>query len=65
MIFESVIRSDNEDGRMIQRRGRDSNPRGSRTPHPISSRRRYDRFGTSPEDALYVPKFITQALKAY
>lgn len=32
----------------LYRRGWDSNPRGSRTPHPISSRRRYDRFGTSP-----------------
>lgn len=33
---------------LIWRRGRDSNPCGAVSPHPISSRRRYDRFGTSP-----------------
>ncbi len=31
------------------RRERDSNPRG-RKPHPISNRRRYDHFGTSPQE---------------
>ncbi len=30
------------------RRGWDSNPRGAINPHPISSRRRYGHFGTSP-----------------
>lgn len=33
---------------LIWRRGWDSNPRGAVRPHPISSRRRCDRFGTSP-----------------
>ena len=30
------------------RRGWDSNPRGALNPYPISSRARYDHFGTSP-----------------
>ncbi len=33
---------------VIWRRGWDSNPRGAQCPQPISSRCRYDHFGTSP-----------------
>ena len=36
-----------------RRRGRDSNPRGV-SAHLISSQRRYDRFGTSPEKWNYI-----------
>ena len=35
----------------IWRRGWDSNPRGALSPQPISSRCRYDHFGTSPRGA--------------
>ena len=42
------------------RRGWDSNPRAGKPDHLISSQRRYDRFGTSPEPRILT--FLHQAL---
>jgi hypothetical protein len=56
--LEEALRSRPEEGQLCQEKQQNGGEEGIRTlvglfgPHPISSRRRYDRFGTSPARLL-------------